>query len=515
MPGRSQASSAAYAATPGTTTNKNQNSPASKGTRAIFDRQTSTYFAPPERRSSLLGRPQHRRGARLAPSSSLPSIEDGRDECELNTSKPLPPRPNTADGEVAEAVALESAPEQAGQAAGVTGSTVNPATRHSLSGSSSAPSLPSRSLPRSSSHFLPQHLALYPLSSARAKGSYDTHAATPQTHQDTHLPNHPTIALQEESSHVSATVTVTAATASSLVPPSSSLPVPVVSVTSDEFQDRQRLWEHGPAFKETTDNPNLSSRRSRRSSNSHHRRRSVDPAAFSRKLETESNSAPHQHQHQHQQESQSRWRRSHRSSRSLGSNQLLAIAHPGPTPSRLSADAPTTEPVEITTFIQREPNVERDATVAATKVAASAGHESKWERVKTTGSSTLAVPARAAGLRPASSAMPYDRNGDMSQAKGHSRTRSQTSKRGESSQKGKANKPSQKAMLSRALQKANTAVQLDNAQNFEGARLAYLEACDLLQQVLQRTSAEEDKRKLEAIVGPIPSGGRNATLGQV
>lgn len=63
--------------------------------------------------------------------------------------------------------------------------------------------------------------------------------------------------------------------------------------------------------------------------------------------------------------------------------------------------------------------------------------------------------------------------------------------------------PSQKATLSRALQKANTAVQLDNAQNFEGARQAYAEACDLLQQVLQRTSTEEDKRKLEAIVGAI------------
>jgi hypothetical protein len=56
-------------------------------------------------------------------------------------------------------------------------------------------------------------------------------------------------------------------------------------------------------------------------------------------------------------------------------------------------------------------------------------------------------------------------------------------------------------MLSKALQKANTAVQLDNAQNFEGARRAYAEACAVLQQVLLRTSGEEDRRKLEAIVG--------------
>ncbi|KAL3952418.1 hypothetical protein ACCO45_012361 [Purpureocillium lilacinum] len=47
--------------------------------------------------------------------------------------------------------------------------------------------------------------------------------------------------------------------------------------------------------------------------------------------------------------------------------------------------------------------------------------------------------------------------------------------------------------------KANTAVQLDNAQNFEGARLAYAEACDLLQQVLLRTSGDDDQKKLEAI----------------
>ncbi|KAL1836964.1 hypothetical protein VTK73DRAFT_4863 [Phialemonium thermophilum] len=54
-------------------------------------------------------------------------------------------------------------------------------------------------------------------------------------------------------------------------------------------------------------------------------------------------------------------------------------------------------------------------------------------------------------------------------------------------------------MLSKALQKANMAVQLDNAQSFEGARIAYLEACDLLQQVLVRTAGEGDRKKLEAI----------------
>ena len=56
-----------------------------------------------------------------------------------------------------------------------------------------------------------------------------------------------------------------------------------------------------------------------------------------------------------------------------------------------------------------------------------------------------------------------------------------------------------KTMLSKALQKANTAVLLDNAQNYEGALEAYGDACDLLTQVMERTSGEDDKRKLDAI----------------
>ncbi|KAK3671753.1 hypothetical protein LTR78_008298 [Recurvomyces mirabilis] len=56
-----------------------------------------------------------------------------------------------------------------------------------------------------------------------------------------------------------------------------------------------------------------------------------------------------------------------------------------------------------------------------------------------------------------------------------------------------------KAMLSKALQKANTAVLLDNAQNFVGALEAYTDACRLLQQVMERSSGADDKRKLEDI----------------
>jgi len=57
-----------------------------------------------------------------------------------------------------------------------------------------------------------------------------------------------------------------------------------------------------------------------------------------------------------------------------------------------------------------------------------------------------------------------------------------------------------KTMLARALQKANTAVILDNEQNWEGAVAAYSEACHLLQEVTERSSGEEELRKLNAIV---------------
>ena len=57
-----------------------------------------------------------------------------------------------------------------------------------------------------------------------------------------------------------------------------------------------------------------------------------------------------------------------------------------------------------------------------------------------------------------------------------------------------------KVMLSRALQKANMAVKLDHVQNFEGAIEAYEDACRLLHQVLERSSGDEDKRKLASIV---------------
>ncbi|KAJ5707213.1 hypothetical protein N7488_007014 [Penicillium malachiteum] len=58
----------------------------------------------------------------------------------------------------------------------------------------------------------------------------------------------------------------------------------------------------------------------------------------------------------------------------------------------------------------------------------------------------------------------------------------------------------QKAMLSKALQKANTAVLLDNAANFEGAMEAYTDACQLLQLVMLRSNGGDDEKiKLQEI----------------
>lgn len=57
-----------------------------------------------------------------------------------------------------------------------------------------------------------------------------------------------------------------------------------------------------------------------------------------------------------------------------------------------------------------------------------------------------------------------------------------------------------KMTLSKALQKANDAVLLDNAQNYRDAIYAYKEACNLLAHVMGRTTGEDDKSKLSAIV---------------
>ena len=65
--------------------------------------------------------------------------------------------------------------------------------------------------------------------------------------------------------------------------------------------------------------------------------------------------------------------------------------------------------------------------------------------------------------------------------------------------------PSQKAMLSKALEKAHHAVTLDQHSNYEGAMHAYQEACSLLRRVMNRSSGVEDRLKLDAVVSGIVS----------
>ncbi|KAI1179836.1 hypothetical protein F4777DRAFT_574662 [Nemania sp. FL0916] len=58
---------------------------------------------------------------------------------------------------------------------------------------------------------------------------------------------------------------------------------------------------------------------------------------------------------------------------------------------------------------------------------------------------------------------------------------------------------SSKATLSTALAKARTAVQLDHAQYYEGARRYYIEVVGLLSRVISRASSEKDREKLQDI----------------
>ena len=77
---------------------------------------------------------------------------------------------------------------------------------------------------------------------------------------------------------------------------------------------------------------------------------------------------------------------------------------------------------------------------------------------------------------------------------------SSSSKRRHHNNRKKQRASSQKLMLSEALQKANYAVVLDNAQDVVSATEAYGEACDLLLRVMDRSTSEEEKRKLDTIV---------------
>ncbi|PCH07959.1 MIT [Penicillium occitanis (nom. inval.)] len=84
-------------------------------------------------------------------------------------------------------------------------------------------------------------------------------------------------------------------------------------------------------------------------------------------------------------------------------------------------------------------------------------------------------------------------SGEHSARHDHERTESSSA----SPQRRRPRGSSQKAMLSKALAKANTAVLLDNAENFEGAIEAYQDACELLQYVMLRSNGGDvEKYKL-------------------
>jgi len=176
---------------------------------------------------------------------------------------------------------------------------------------------------------------------------------------------------------------------------------------------------------------------------------------------------------------------------------------------------------------RRRPSVQRTTTAPSPVGAPS----SSSRRALSSGFETLQGPASSdAALSPPDKTPSKGRygEGDRIPYVGHSRHREDTGKGSEGTEAGssasssRSNRersrrhktPSQKAMLSKALQKAHTAVLLDNAQNFEGAMEAYRDACALLRQVMMRSSGEEDRKKLESIVSapplPKPRDSRNS-----
>lgn len=64
-----------------------------------------------------------------------------------------------------------------------------------------------------------------------------------------------------------------------------------------------------------------------------------------------------------------------------------------------------------------------------------------------------------------------------------------------------SNHYSPKSILEEALHKANNAVFFDYRQNFEDAIRAYGQAYSLMGQVVRVSLSDDDRRKLEAIVG--------------
>jgi hypothetical protein len=169
---------------------------------------------------------------------------------------------------------------------------------------------------------------------------------------------------------------------------------------------------------------------------------------------------------------------------------------------------------------RRRPSVQRTITAPSPL----AGPSSSSRKAMSSGLDTHPPSASSdSALSPPNNALPkpkyrdYDRTSHASHSrnreapgKGSGSTEAESSasslRSNKEGRKRRHKTPSQKAMLSKALQKAHTAVLLDNAQNFEGAMEAYRDACALLQQVMIKSSGEDDRKKLETIVSaPSPT----------
>ena len=114
------------------------------------------------------------------------------------------------------------------------------------------------------------------------------------------------------------------------------------------------------------------------------------------------------------------------------------------------------------------------------------------------GSSPMSPVAHSRYAQPRNSRMESPKRIGIEPGRNSTIESSDNSKRRSRANKEKREKD-KKTMLSKALEKANTAVLLDNASNFVGALEAYKDACALLQHVCERTNSAEDKLKLENI----------------
>ncbi|KAJ5638441.1 hypothetical protein N7528_000831 [Penicillium herquei] len=114
----------------------------------------------------------------------------------------------------------------------------------------------------------------------------------------------------------------------------------------------------------------------------------------------------------------------------------------------------------------------------------------------------LSPTASSHTLQGFSSQKPHEHEQRHTSSHGSQSSEEEASLENEGEEENRQHRKTQKATLAKALEKANSAVLLDNAANFEGAMQAYIDACQLLQLVIIRSrGGEEEKAKLQEIVG--------------